>query len=254
MPAVTTDNPLLLPRLPRLDTSQSRPRPVARVGTAHRQREGAGFEVRRPFPGPLSLAAADPFLLFDHIGPQNNPPNGTVGAPWHPHRGFETVTYVMDGEIAHHDTNGGGGVIGEGDTQWMTAGGGILHDELPTERMYRRGGPMHVVQLWVNLPASHKLTAARYQALPARALTMLASDDGGALIRLIAGELSGLTGPGVTPHTDHIRPRHLGARKLDHRPLARSLQRLHLRPHRPWLRGCREGVHPRRPAGRLRSR
>ena len=200
MPAVTVDNPLVLPRIPRLDASQSRSRAVARVVTAHRQREGAGFEVRRPFPGALSFAEADPFLLLDHIGPQINPPDGTAGAPWHPHRGFETVTYVMDGEIAHHDTNGGGGVIGEGDTQWMTAGAGILHDELPTERMYRRGGPNHAVQLWVNLPASHKMTPPRYQALTGQALTMLASDDGGALIRLIAGELAGLTGPGVT-HT-----------------------------------------------------
>jgi quercetin 2,3-dioxygenase len=200
MPAVTVDNPLVLPRIPRLHPSQSRPRTVARVVTAHRQQEGAGFEVRRPFPGELSFADADPFLLLDHIGPQVNPPDGTAGAPWHPHRGFETVTYVMDGEIAHHDTNGGGGVIGEGDTQWMTAGAGILHDELPTERMYRLGGPQHTVQLWVNLPASRKLTSPRYQAITGQALTLLSSDDGGALIRLIAGELAGLSGPGVT-HT-----------------------------------------------------
>jgi quercetin 2,3-dioxygenase len=107
---------------------------------------------------------------------------------------------VMDGEIAHHDTNGGGGVIGEGDTQWMTAGGGILHDELPTERMYKIGGPVHAVQLWVNLPAALKMTAPRYQAITRDDLLLLTSDDGGALIRLIAGDVAGFAGPSAT-HT-----------------------------------------------------
>src|SRR5260370_1171394 len=110
----------------------SRRRPVAEIVTAHRQLEGAGFSVRRPFPGELSMTEADPFLLLDHLGPQVNGPGEASGAPWHPHRGFETVSYILDGEIAHHDTNGGGGVIGEGDTQWMTAGGGILHAQPPT--------------------------------------------------------------------------------------------------------------------------
>ena len=143
MPAITVDDTLVLPRIPRPDPATSRPRPVAEVVTAHRQLEGAGFSVRRPFPGELSMAEADPFLLLDQVGPQVNGPGRRAGAPWHPHRGFETVSYILDGEIAHHDTNGGGGVIGEGDTQWMTAGGGILHDELPTERILppRRSGP-----------------------------------------------------------------------------------------------------------------
>jgi redox-sensitive bicupin YhaK (pirin superfamily) len=110
------------------------------------------------------------------------------------------VSYILDGEIAHHDTNGGGGVIGEGDTQWMTAGGGILHDELPTERSYRAGGPSHAVQLWVNLPAPLKMTPPRYQAITRDDVLLLTSDDGGALIRLIAGDVAGFTGPGVT-HT-----------------------------------------------------
>ena len=146
------------------------------------------------------MAEADPFLLLDHLGPQVNAPGEATGAPWHPHRGFETVSYILDGEIAHHDTNGGGGVIGEGDTQWMTAGGGILHDELPTERMYRAGGPAHAVQLWVNLPSTLKMTPPRYQTITRDDLRLLTSDDGGALIRLIAGDLAGFTGPGVT-HT-----------------------------------------------------
>ena len=141
MPAITVDDPLVLPRIPRPDPAISRSRPVGRIVTAHRQTEGAGFVIRRPFPGELSMAEADPFLLLDHLGPQVNQPNEAKGAPWHPHRGFETVSYILDGEIAHHDTNGGGGVIREGDTQWMTAGGGILHDELPTEQMYRDWRP-----------------------------------------------------------------------------------------------------------------
>src|SRR5437868_12638319 len=198
MPAITVDDTLVLPRIPRPDPATSKARPVAEVITSHRQVEGGGFTVRRPFPGDLSFAEADPFLLLDHLGPQVNAPGEAKGAPWHPHRGFETVTYLLDGEVAHHDTNGGGGVIGEGDTQWMTAGGGILHDELPTERVYRSGGPTHGVQLWVNLPSALKMTPPRYQAITGDALRLLTSDDGGALIRLIAGDLAGFEGPGST--------------------------------------------------------
>lgn len=200
MPAITVDDTLVLPRVPRPDPSTSRARPVVRVVTSHRATEGAGFSIRRPLPGELSMAEADPFLLLDHLGPQINGPNEAKGAPWHPHRGFETVSYILDGEIAHHDTNGGGGVIAEGDTQWMTAGGGILHDELPTEKMYRGGGPAHAVQLWVNLPPALKMTTPRYQSITRDALRLLTSDDGGALIRLIAGDVAGFSGPGVT-HT-----------------------------------------------------
>jgi hypothetical protein len=200
MPAITVEDTLALPRVPRPDPAGSTPRPVAKVVNAHSQTEGAGFTIRRPFPGVLSMADADPFLLLDHLGPQVNAPEEAKGAPWHPHRGFETVSYILDGEIAHHDTNGGGGVIREGDTQWMTAGGGILHDELPTERMYRGGGPAHMVQLWVNLPPALKMTQARYQSITGDALRLLTSDDGGALIRLIAGDIAGFSGPGVT-HT-----------------------------------------------------
>jgi redox-sensitive bicupin YhaK (pirin superfamily) len=200
MPAITVDDPLVLPRIPRPDLAASRSRPVTEVIAAPRQSEGAGFVVRRPFPGGLSMAESDPFLLLDHLGPQVNGPDEARGAPWHPHRGFETVSYILDGEIAHHDTNGGGGVIGEGDTQWMTAGGGILHDELPTETMYRGGGPAHAVQLWVNLPPALKMTPPRYQSITRDALRLLTSDDGGALIRLIAGDIAGFSGPGVT-HT-----------------------------------------------------
>ena len=146
MPAITVEDTLVLPRIPRPDPETSHPRPVAKVITANPTVEGAGFVIRRPFPGELSMEEADPFLLLDHMGPTVNAPEEAKGAPWHPHRGFETVTYVIDGEIAHRDTTGGGGVIGEGETQWMTAGAGIQHDELPTERHYRNGGPSHGVQ------------------------------------------------------------------------------------------------------------
>ena len=215
MPAITVEDTLVLPRIPRPDPITSRPRPVAKIVTAHRQTEGAGFVIRRPFPGELSMAEADPFLLLDHAGPQVNQPNEAKGAPWHPHRGFETVSYILDGEIAHHDTNGGGGVIREGDTQWMTAGGGILHDELPTEQMYRTGGPSHAVQLWVNLPPALKMTPPRYQSITKDALRLLTSDDGGALIRLIAGDIAGFERPGSDAHADHLRTRHAGARRAD---------------------------------------
>ncbi len=200
MPAISIENPLNLPRIPVSDRVVSRARPVAEVITAHHTLEGAGFEVWRPFPGGVDLHVTDPFLLLDQLGPVEYGPGEAKGAPWHPHRGFETVTYVLDGEISHHDSNGGGGLIAEGDTQWMTAGAGILHDEVPSERALREGGPAHGVQLWVNLPARLKFTPARYQAITGNQLTLLSSPDGGALVRLIAGELAGHRAPGVT-HT-----------------------------------------------------
>ena len=199
MPPTTVSDLLVLPRVPRPDPALTVYRPVVQVITAPSQLEGEGFPVRRPFPGPWGNIA-DPFLLLDHIGAVEYAPGEAKGAPWHPHRGFETVTYVLDGEISHHDSNGGGGVIGEGDTQWMTAGGGILHDELPTEQAYKAGGPSHGVQLWVNLPPALKMTPPRYQAITADALRLLTTDDGGALIRLIAGDVAGYEGPGAT-HT-----------------------------------------------------
>jgi quercetin 2,3-dioxygenase len=200
MPAVTVENPLVLPRIPRPDPETSVARPVGQVVAARHAVEGAGCEVWRPFPGGLDLHVTDPFLLLDQLGPVEYGPNEAKGAPWHPHRGFETVTYVLDGEISHHDSNGGGGTIAEGDTQWMTAGGGILHDEVPSERALREGGPSHGVQLWVNLPAELKFTPARYQAITGDNLVLLSSPDGGALVRLIAGDLGGHPGPGST-HT-----------------------------------------------------
>ena len=196
MPAATVDNLLVLPRIARPDPSAVF-RPLARVVTATRHLEGEGFQVRRPFPGP-DLPGADPFLLLDHMGAVEYAPGEAKGAPWHPHRGFETVTYIMDGAFQHHDSTGGGGLISDGATQWMTAGAGILHDEMPTEELVIRGGLFHGVQLWVNLPRDLKWTPPRYQDIGASNVKLLASHDGGALVRVIAGELSGQSGPGVT--------------------------------------------------------
>ncbi|WP_116040440.1 pirin family protein [Amycolatopsis palatopharyngis] len=196
MPAVTVDNPLVLPRINRPGPA-SRDRAPRQVVTAHKQMEGAGFEVRRPFPS-LDLRGADPLILLDHLGEVAYEPHEAKGAPWHPHRGFETVTYLLDGMFVHHDSHGGGGTIAEGDTQWMTAGSGVLHDELPSEELVIKGGWFHGVQLWVNLPKKQKWVAPRYQDLRGGDLTLLTSEDGGALVRLIAGEVDGHQGPGST--------------------------------------------------------
>lgn len=196
MPAITAD-PLSLPRLPKLPERETEWRPVQRVITAQRHLEGEGFEVRRPFPG-VDLSLADPFLLLDHMGAVEYAPGEAKGTPWHPHRGFETVTYVIDGAFRHQDTTGGGGLITDGATQWMTAGAGIQHIEQPPPELVAKGGLFHGVQLWVNLPREQKWVPARYQDIEARDVALLASDDGSSLVRVIAGELAGHKGPGVT--------------------------------------------------------
>ena len=196
MPAVTVEDLLVLPRIDNPVPGVVE-RPVRAVTNSRPAREGAGFPVWKAFAG-STYTAVDPFLMLDQIGPVVYGPKEAVGAPWHPHRGFETVSYVMDGETAHKDSNGGGGLIADGDTQWMTAGAGILHDELPSERMFNTGGPTHAIQLWVNLPARLKMAPPRYQAIEKGNLTLLTSPDGGALVRIIAGTLAGHAGPGST--------------------------------------------------------
>ncbi len=196
MPAVTAET-LTLPRIPTLAQHGTAWRPVERVITAHQQLEGEGFVVRRPFPG-ADLALADPFLLLDQMGAVEYAPGEAKGTPWHPHRGFETVTYMIDGAFEHQDTTGGGGLITDGATQWMTAGSGLQHIERPPDRLVAKGGLFHGVQLWVNLPASQKWVAPRYQDIEARDVALLAADDGASLVRVIAGELAGHPGPGVT--------------------------------------------------------
>jgi redox-sensitive bicupin YhaK (pirin superfamily) len=199
MPAVTPRDLTALPRLPRVDPERATVRPAIGVVDAPRMLEGAGFEVRRAFAG-IDLRYADPFLLFDHMGAVEYAPGEAKGAPDHPHRGFETVTYMLDGVIEHRDSNGGGGLITDGATQWMTAGAGIVHSELPTDEIVRKGGLFHGAQLWVNLPKAEKWSPPQYQDIDADRVAMVASEDAGAIVRLIAGELAGFRGPGST-HT-----------------------------------------------------
>jgi redox-sensitive bicupin YhaK (pirin superfamily) len=168
----------------------STPRPVSRVLQAHTQQEGGGFVVRRPFPAP-GLVQIDPFLLLDEMGPVEYAPGEAVGAPDHPHRGFETVTYLLEGDWEHEDSAGHRGHIGPGDVQWMTAGAGVVHSELPAQRIREQGGRVHGFQIWVNLPRRDKMTAPRYQEIPSARLPERASDDGLAKVRLLAGEALG---------------------------------------------------------------
>jgi redox-sensitive bicupin YhaK (pirin superfamily) len=199
MPAVTVDNILVLPRIPAADPAVAKQRAVTLITTAPRGFEGEGFPVRRAFAG-VDLRALDPFIHMDQMGEVEYAPGEPKGTSWHPHRGFETVTYMIDGEMAHSDSNGGGGLIAGGDTQWMTAGAGILHIETPPEHLVMSGGLFHGFQLWVNLPKSLKFAAPRYQDIRGTNVALLSSADGGALLRVIAGEVAGHAGPGST-HT-----------------------------------------------------
>ncbi|MEV4292492.1 pirin family protein [Nonomuraea bangladeshensis] len=196
MPAVTADT-LTLPRVTTPDPAAARPRPVRSVTTAPTGYEGEGFPVRRAFAG-LPQSLLDPFIHMDQMGEVEYAPGEPKGTPWHPHRGFETVTYIIDGIFEHQDSAGGGGTITDGDTQWMTAGSGLLHIEKPPEHLVVSGGLFHGVQLWVNLPRAHKFHVPRYQDIRGRQSALLASGDGGTLLRVIAGELDGHPGPGVT--------------------------------------------------------
>ncbi|HXZ83425.1 MAG TPA: pirin family protein [Acidimicrobiales bacterium] len=199
MPAVTVDNLLVLPRLEVIDTVASRERPVRMVTEAPRGLEGEGFPVRRAFGG-VPQAELDPFVHMDQMGEVEYAPGEAKGTPWHPHRGFETVTYMIDGTFRHRDSHGGGGLITNGDTQWMTAGAGILHIEAPPEELVAAGGLFHGVQLWVNLPAADKWIPPRYQDIGRSNVALVTSPDAGALVRIIAGEVGGHRGPGST-HT-----------------------------------------------------
>src|SRR5580692_678825 len=199
MPAVTVDDILLLPRISEPDPAVARDRQVLAVTTAPSAFEGEGFPVRRAFAG-VDLSDLDPFIHMDQMGEVDYAPGEPKGTAWHPHRGFETVTYVLDGTFLHQDSHGGGGVIENGATQWMTAGGGILHIETPPESLVISGGLFHGIQLWVNLPAKDKMIPPAYQNLEADQVALLSSLDGGSLVRVIAGEVGGHPGPGST-HT-----------------------------------------------------
>ena len=195
MPALTPADATILPRVDPAEGETSRP--VLDVVDAPSFLEGEGFKVRRATAG-IDLSLADPFLMLDHMGAVEYAPGEAKGAPDHPHRGFETVTYMMDGKIRHRDSYGGGGIITDGATQWMTAGSGVVHSEMPTEDLLQGGGLFHGVQLWVNLPAAQKWMPPAYQDLEPTQVGLMTSEDAGAVVRLIAGDLGGMSGPGVT--------------------------------------------------------
>jgi redox-sensitive bicupin YhaK (pirin superfamily) len=198
MPAITPDHPLTLEKL---DTPHdgARARRVTRITTAPQGFEGEGFPVRRAFFG-VEMDDLDPFIHMDQMGEIDYGPGEPKGTPWHPHRGFETVTYMMEGTFLHQDSIGGGGVIQDGGTQWMTAGAGILHIERPPDALIDSGGLFHGIQLWVNLPKTLKMSPPRYQDIGATAVTLRTNDAGDAIVRIIAGTVAGADGPGVT-HT-----------------------------------------------------
>jgi redox-sensitive bicupin YhaK (pirin superfamily) len=164
------------------------PRSVTRLAHAVRTLEGGGFEVRRPFPT-RGLLDLDPFLLLDEMGPADLAPGEAKGAPDHPHRGFETVTYMLEGRMEHRDSAGHAGSIGPGDVQWMTAGDGVVHSEMPAREVLEKGGRMHGFQLWVNLPRGEKRMRPRYQELPSSRIPLGRAE--GVSVRVIAGEALG---------------------------------------------------------------
>ena len=166
--------------------------PRITVVPAQRTVEGGGFVVHRPFPVP-TLSYVDPFLLIDEMGPVDYGPGEALGAPDHPHRGFETVTYVIEGAMDHEDSHGHRGTIRDGDVQWMTAGAGVIHSEMPSAALRTRGGRMHGFQIWVNLPQAQKLATPRYQEYDASQLPLF--QDDGRWVRVIAGEFEGRRSP-----------------------------------------------------------
>ncbi len=198
MPALTPEDWTVLARLTPVGGPADE-RGVSTVTTAPRGVEGEGFPVRRAFAG-LALADLDPFVHMDQMGEVDYAPGEPKGTPWHPHRGFETVTYMIDGTFQHQDSHGGGGLITNGSTQWMTAGQGILHIETPPEALVESGGLFHGIQLWVNLPAREKMIPPAYQSLEAGDVALVASPDATSLVRVVAGSVGADRGPGST-HT-----------------------------------------------------
>ena len=251
MPAVTVSDVLSLPAV--VPNSGDNERPVRSVTTAQSGFEGEGFPVRRAFTG-VSLDQLDPFIHLDQMGEVEYAPGEPKGTPWHPHRGFETVTYMIDGTFEHQDSQGGGGLITNGDTQWMTAGSGLLHIEKPPESLVMSGGLFHGFQLWVNLPSKDKFLAPRYQDLRAGEVVLVRSPDGGSLLRVIAGEVGEPPGSGIDPHADHHGARHPQPGAQLRLPWRAGLQLARLRPERQGsIRGSattgRNGS-----AGRFRAR
>lgn len=193
MPAISVDDVLVLPRLPEPDSAVSVDRPVRSITTAPRGLEGEGFPVRRAFAG-VAFADLDPFIHMDEMGTVDWEPGAAKGTAWHPHRGFETVTYMVTGRMRHRDNRGNQGDLGPGSVQWMTAARGIVHEEMPQQQ----DGLLWGYQLWVNLPASEKLGDPVYQDIPAEQIPEVTL-PGGAQARVVAGTLGSATGP--------VRPR-----------------------------------------------
>ena len=172
------------------ETRANRTRTVAGVVNSIETLEGGGFLVRRPFPK-ASFSEFDPFLLLDEMGPMEVAPGEAKGAPDHPHRGFETVTYLLSGDMEHRDSRGHAGRLRAGDVQWMTAGAGVVHAEMPSREFVRDGGRMHGFQLWVNLPQRDKMIKPRYQEIPNSQIPKATSADGRVRVSVIAGEAMG---------------------------------------------------------------
>ena len=208
MPAITVDDTSTLPRLRTADP-RAVERPVRSITVAPKGFEGEGFPVRRAFAG-VDLSVLDPFVHLDQIGEVDYAPGEPKGTPWHPHRGFETVTYMMDGVIQHADSTGGGGVISDGATQWMTAGKGILHIETPPHDVVAAGGWFHGLQLWVNLPRAKKLIPPRYQDLGAdqrvqkRRLAHVRTAEDRHADRLVRGDVAAPFGAVLEPDDDLV--------------------------------------------------
>ncbi|NVK22699.1 MAG: pirin family protein [Kangiellaceae bacterium] len=154
--------------------------------------EGGGFKVKRPFPGQIPDRLVDPFLLIDEMGPSDYAPGEAVGAPDHPHRGFETVTYMLEGVFEHRDSAGHSGTLKAGDVQWMTAGSGVVHSEMPAASIVKRGGRVHGFQIWVNLPASKKMMDPRYQDIDNDDIPTATSQDKLVSVKVIAGQAMGV--------------------------------------------------------------
>jgi len=172
------------------ETQKNKGRTVAGIVNSIETLEGGGFLVRRPFPK-ASFSDFDPFLLLDEMGPVDVAPGEAKGAPDHPHRGFETVTYMLSGEMEHKDSAGHAGRLKSGDVQWMTAGAGVVHGEMPSPEFLRDGGRMHGFQLWVNLPQRDKMVKPRYQEIPSSRIPKATSPDGLVSVSVIAGEAMG---------------------------------------------------------------
>ncbi len=191
MPAVTADTLTL----PKLEPATGRARLVKSVSRGPQAYEGEGFPVTRAVAG-VPYTDLDPFIHMDQMGEVEYAPLEPKGTAWHPHRGFETFTYMIDGTFQHQDNHGGGGIIQDGATQYMTAGAGVLHIETPPEALVMSGGIFHGIQLWINLPASKKMINPAYQNLEGQDVKLVSSQDGGALIRVLAGDIGGHVGPG----------------------------------------------------------